>query len=162
MSASRREIVFSPAPPVRSNLSGVRALLTWFRRKTTAFLVAALLIYGTRELLQWQAEHRWQLYAAEARKRGVKLTVAELAPPPIPDVENFAMLPMFQKAMGSSGRVATDPFALPQDRKLQVPHWAHPPRAEKLNWNGAADQPPNVRSAVRRDAGIRPLRSCPR
>lgn len=47
----------------------------------------------------WRAEREWQQYCAEARARGVKLTLAEFLPKePIPDEDNFAAIPIFKEA----------------------------------------------------------------
>jgi hypothetical protein len=40
----------------------------------------------------------WRRYEAEAEQRGVKLTLADYIPPPIPDAENFASIPIFDAA----------------------------------------------------------------
>src|SRR4051794_21495171 len=38
----------------------------------------------------------WNRYQAEARARGVKLTLTEYVQPPVPDERNFAAIPLFQ------------------------------------------------------------------
>ena len=42
----------------------------------------------------------WENYKAAARARGEKLTLAELAPPPVPDDQNFAMTPLLKPLYG--------------------------------------------------------------
>jgi len=39
----------------------------------------------------------WEKYQSEAKTRGVKFTLAELAPPPVPDDQNFAMTPLLKQ-----------------------------------------------------------------
>lgn len=52
----------------------------------------------------WRAEREWRQYCAEARARGVKLTLAEFLPKePIPDEDNFAAIPIFVEAIKSQG-----------------------------------------------------------
>lgn len=45
-----------------------------------------------------RGQSAWKRYQDEARARGVKLTLAEYAPPPVPDERNFAAVPIFQDA----------------------------------------------------------------
>jgi len=79
--------------------SGVPSFLKSLLRKRwlrwTLFAAGGLAAtYFGRE---WWAERQWQQYAAEARARGVKLTVAELFDrPPVPAEENFAELPIWR------------------------------------------------------------------
>lgn len=81
----------------------MRRVPAWLRSHplTTMCLVLVGLAVGFHLFANWRAEVRWQRYCAEARARGVKLTLAEFAPPEIPDAENFAALPMFRAAGGS-------------------------------------------------------------
>ena len=78
----------------------MRRVFAWFRSHplTTIFLVLIGFAVGTHLFANWRAEVRWQNYCAAARARGVKLTLAEFAPPEIPDAENFAMIPLFSGA----------------------------------------------------------------
>ena len=87
----------------------MRRVFAWFRSHplTTIFLVLIGFAVGAHLFANWRAEVRWQRYCAAARARGVKLTLAEFAPPEIPDAENFAALPMF-RAAGSSLRSSMD------------------------------------------------------
>ena len=45
-----------------------------------------------------RGESAWKRYQDEARARGVKLTLLEYVPPPVPDERNFAAIPLFQDA----------------------------------------------------------------
>ena len=76
----------------------MRRVFAWFRSHplTTIFLVLIGFAVGTHLFANWRAEVRWQRYCAAARARGVKLTLAEFAPPEIPDAENFAKIPMLR------------------------------------------------------------------
>lgn len=64
---------------------------------TAAIIVVA--VFGIVHFcLEWRAEKQWRRYTADARARGVKLMFTEFALPPVPDEQNFAALPMMQKA----------------------------------------------------------------
>ena len=82
-------------------------VFAWFRSHplTTIFLVLIGFTVGTHLFANWRAEVRWQRYCAAARARGVKLTLAEFAPPQIPDAENFAMIPLFSSARSQALRL---------------------------------------------------------
>ena len=91
-------------------------LLAWFRahRIVTWSLRGVLALWGVHLWLNWAAEREWRDYCEAARRRGVKLTLAEFAPPEIPDAENFAALPMFQAAFAASAGSIPNPFELPK------------------------------------------------
>ena len=102
----------------------MRRVFAWFRSHplTTICLVLIGCAVGTHLLANWRAEVRWQRYCAAARARGVKLTLAEFAPPEIPDAENFGALPMFSAAMAQSPKRA---FRFPQAKNFLQPRAAH-------------------------------------
>ena len=91
----------------------MRRVFAWFRSHplTTICLVLIGCAVGTHLLANWRAEVRWQRYCAAARARGVKLTLAEFAPPEIPDAENFAKIPMLRAAFTQG---APAPFKMPR------------------------------------------------
>jgi len=80
--------------------------------------------------LNWQAEQRWQRYAAEARARGVQLTLPEFARPEIPDEVNFAALPLLRTAFSSGGRSS---FAWPVTSRTR-PSFGDVLRGERIDW----------------------------
>jgi hypothetical protein len=80
-------------------------------------------------MANWIAEHRWQRYAADARARGVKLYLEDFAPPPIPDAENFACLPMIRAAFVSGKR----PFELPM-RNAALPKMGERLKGQNIDW----------------------------
>lgn len=61
---------------------------------------------------RWRGEREWEKYRAEAKARGIKLTLAEMIPPPIPDEQNFAAIPVFQDLFDTNSTSA-EPFRLP-------------------------------------------------
>src|SRR5213593_1910739 len=66
----------------------------------SAFVAAVLLtlIVGFYIVERWRGNAAWESYQAEARARGVKLTLPEYVPPPVPGDRNFAAIPLFQDA----------------------------------------------------------------
>ncbi len=110
----------------------MRKVAAWLRSHplTAIFLVLIAFAVATHLFANWRAEVRWQNYCAAARARGVKLTLAEFAPPEIPDAENFAALPMF-KAIFLPG--AKDPMALPGTPKGKT-NFGPPRKGEPFDW----------------------------
>ena len=52
--------------------------------------------------------HRaWESYAAEARQRGIKMSLQEFLPPAVPDAENFAAVPLFANLFSEDEAVRT-------------------------------------------------------
>ena len=110
----------------------MRRVSAWFRSHplTTIFLVLIGFAVGTHLLANWRAEVRWQRYCAAARARGVKLTLAEFAPPEIPDAENFAKIPML-RAIFTGG--VQRPMELPVVGKSQ-PVFPNVVKGEHIDW----------------------------
>ena len=110
----------------------MRKVAAWFRAHplTTMGLAIIAFAVATHLFANWRAEVRWQNYCTAARARGVKLTLAEFAPPEIPDAENFAALPMF-KAIFLPG--AKDPLSLP-DAPKGKPNFGAPQKGEPFDW----------------------------
>ena len=108
-------------------------LFAWFRSHplTTIFLAVVGFALGMHFFANWRAEVRWQRYCAEARARGVKLTLAEFAPPEIPDAENFAALPMF-RAIFSGG--VQRPMELPVAPGGKPPAFGDAVKGERIDW----------------------------
>lgn len=92
----------------------------WLRSHRLTAIVLALTSFAVAVHIfaNWRSEARWQRYCAEARARGVKLTLAEFTSPEIPDAENFAALPMFRASMAGSGKRA---FRFPQSKDFLQP-----------------------------------------
>lgn len=66
-----------------------------------------------------RGQSAWKRYQDEARARGVKLTLAEFVPPPIPDERNFAAIPIFQDAFLRPQ--PANPFRLPEATGVKPP-----------------------------------------
>lgn len=61
---------------------------------TLVCLVTLVALYMAEE--NYRTDRAWEAYKTEAKTRGVKFKVAELAPPPVPDDQNFAMTPLLK------------------------------------------------------------------
>ena len=109
----------------------MRKASAWFRSHplTTICLAIVGCAVGAHLFANWRAEVRWQRYCAAARARGVKLTLAEFAPPEIPDAENFAALPMFRTAFTRGANAA---FKLPRPNGGSPPYHNYP-KGERLD-----------------------------
>jgi hypothetical protein len=110
----------------------MRRVVAWLcsHPLTTGFLVLIGCAVGTHLFANWRAEVRWQHYCTEARARGVKLTLAEFAPPEIPDAENFAALPMF-RAIFNGG--VQRPMELPTTNGTR-PEFGNALKGERMDW----------------------------
>jgi len=112
-----------PRPLSPATASRGRILLTRF-----AFGGAALLtlIVGFYLVVSSGGNAAWKTYREEAHARGVKLTLADCVPPPVPDERNFAAVPLFQDAFQTPP--PPDPVALPEKGSLKVPALDTPSR----------------------------------
>ena len=110
----------------------MRKITAWLRAHslTAIFLAVIASAVALHLFANWRAEVRWQNYCTAARARGVKLTLAEFAPPEIPDAENFAALPMF-KTIRDGG--VQRPMELPSSNGRQ-PDFGNPLKAEPFDW----------------------------
>ena len=115
----------------------MRRVAAWFRSHplTTGFLVLAGCAVGAHLFANWRAEVRWQRYCTEARARGVKLTLAEFAPPEIPDAENFAKIPMLRAAFTQGAQA---PFKMPRPRGSGPPAYNHT-KGERIDFQAWAN-----------------------
>lgn len=114
----------------------MRRIAAWFRSHplTTSFLVVVGCAVGAHLFANWRAEVRWQSYCTEARARGVKLTLAEFAPPEIPDSENFAKIPMLRTAFTQG---APTPFKMPRPRGMGPPAYNYT-KGERIDFQAWA------------------------
>jgi hypothetical protein len=104
----------------------VRWLCCWrnFRRilfGVACFLTLILLAYAVEN---WRGKRAWEAHKRQWEAKGEKFTLVELAPPPVPDEQNFAMCPLLKPAMDYSrvnGRVVwNDTNGLARLEKLRA------------------------------------------
>ena len=64
-----------------------------------AFPLATILTFAAVVFVAVNARGRngWETYATAARERGVKMSLQDFLPPPVPDAENFAAVPLFER-----------------------------------------------------------------
>jgi len=107
----------------------MRKLLLWFRSHPSLSLLGLVIALsaGLHFFFQWRTERRWERYCTEARARGVKLDLVEWTPPPIPDDQNFAMIPVLKEAFAEGGK---HPLELPGE-KLS---FGSAVKGERMNW----------------------------
>ena len=63
----------------------------------------------------------WERYSDDARARGVKMSLKEILPKPVPDAENFATVPLFANLFSENEAVrkkAGDALVLPRSEKV--------------------------------------------
>lgn len=81
----------------------VHRFLNWMLRRRF-FLFAALItlfaLFYTVE--NWRGKHAWQKFERELKSKGEKVDVAGLAPPSVPDDQNFAMAPIWVEEISAT------------------------------------------------------------
>jgi hypothetical protein len=100
---------------------------TRLRDSRVVVLIAdSVLIAGIGAYLyvQIHGNQLWEEYRASAVQRGVKLNFVDFIPPPAPDAENYAAIPLFQKAVASGNR-DEKAFSFPAipNRQAKIPAW---------------------------------------
>jgi len=83
----------------------VRWLCCWrnFRRfllGVACFITLIALAYVEEN---WRGKHAWEAHKRQWEAKGEKFSLTQLAPPPVPDDQNFAMTPLLEAAMECSG-----------------------------------------------------------
>jgi hypothetical protein len=68
----------------------------------TLFVITVGIIPGFYLEEKIRGKLAWHAYERDAQKRGVKLAFSDYLPPPIPDSENFASIPIFDAAFQAS------------------------------------------------------------
>ena len=79
----------------------IRWLCCWrnFRRFLFGFACFITLIVLAYAVENWRGKRAWENHKREWIAKGEKFTVAELAPAPVPDEQNFALTPLLKPTM---------------------------------------------------------------
>ncbi|PYI82254.1 MAG: hypothetical protein DME26_18335, partial [Verrucomicrobia bacterium] len=90
----QREIL----PARFSSLDTIRRLLRW---RTLRRLLIGLAGFATLVALfyteeNWRGKRAWERHRREWEARGEKFTMTSMAPPPVPDEQNFALTPLLK------------------------------------------------------------------
>ena len=90
--------LFGKATTARSSRAA-RPFLAFLTKPATIFglFIATIVTGGAALFVGANSAGRtaWERYSEEARARGVKMSLQELLPAPVPDEENFATIPLF-------------------------------------------------------------------
>ena len=90
----------------------------FWQRGAFALACLATLIVAAYAMENYRGEKAWAHYRAEAEARGAKLDFKDFIPPPIPDKENFAAIPIYRELLSSDPAVRDrikKAVALPQE-----------------------------------------------
>ena len=116
-SSPRRRIGKTDESPARAK---AHPLLTFLLKPASMFFIFVALVMTCGAALFVGAnsagKSAWDRYSDEARARGVKMSLKELLPTPVPDAENFAAVPLFANLFSEDEAVrkkAADMLALP-------------------------------------------------
>jgi hypothetical protein len=133
--------------------------------RSRAFWICALLISLPAIwyfwVSEWLAEREWQAYVREARAHGVRWTLAELRPAPVPAEEDAALLPIFRTAKQG----APPPFQVPALSKARKRPERGPAR---IDWQetrkslpdySLADDPKEPNDLLAIDKAVHPLQA---
>jgi hypothetical protein len=101
-------------PPIKS-----ARIRRWLARAAFAVAVLLTLVAGFYAVEKLRGNAAWKAYQADALARGVKLTLADYIPAPVPDERNFAAIPVFQDAFKEPP--PPDPFNLAQKSGGNLP-----------------------------------------
>lgn len=71
---------------------------------TALFVLSTIVLFYNLEL--WRGKRAWASVVREAERRGEKFSVEAIAPPPVPDEQNFATAPLFAPLLVVSNGVA--------------------------------------------------------
>ena len=71
----------------------------FWQRSAFALACLATLIAAAYAIENYRGEKAWAHYRAEAEARGEKLDFKDFIPPPIPDEENFAAIPIYRELL---------------------------------------------------------------
>lgn len=93
----------------------------WRHWYVKAFVISVTVLFAFYTIERQIGEHAWRNYQRAAKARGAKLLLTDYQRPPIPDEENYAATPLFQKIL-----TAADPIA-DTEKVLGLPRF--PPRA---------------------------------
>ena len=78
----------SPRPP--------RRWLRWLKRLGWCALWVVTLVALVVAFENWRGRRAWERFVAESKAAGEDVSPTAVIPPPVPDAENFAMIPLFQ------------------------------------------------------------------
>jgi hypothetical protein len=100
-----------------------------------AAICLTMLTIGFYTVEKVRGRAAWLGYEKEAKARGVKLDFAAFNPPPVPDAENFASIPIFDAAFraADAGQSAPDPLKLPSSPSGQMPGFSDPARQQTVD-----------------------------
>ena len=111
-----------------------------FSRKTAirlALTVACLivLIFALRAYENRRGAQAWAAYRTDAEQRGVRLWLSDFVPPPVPDSENFAAIPIIQEifAAAEERREFHSVLALPPRTQGGWPPLAEPLKSRRID-----------------------------
>ena len=76
---------------------------TFLRRLIATVLVLFLGILLFHGVEDWRGQRAWKAYLQEQEAHGAVFNLARMAPPPVPDAENFAAVPLIADAVAGKG-----------------------------------------------------------
>ncbi len=110
-----------------------------FTRKAALRLALALILFIALIVAfyaekNWRGQRAWAAYRTDAERRGVKLDLKDFLPPPVPDAENFAAIPIFEEIFRASEANEPPPKRLefPESKATQ-PTMGEPSKAERID-----------------------------
>jgi hypothetical protein len=104
----------------------LRWLCCWRNLRRFLFVVACLITFVAVAYAEenWRGKYAWQRYRREWEARGEKFTIAALVPPPVPDEQNFALMPLLKPVLdytqGPAGLVWHDTNGIARLEKISA------------------------------------------
>ena len=139
---SMSELMNEPSQPVNRSFP-FAGFFSWRIVRRFAFAIACFitLIAIVWNVENWRGKRAWEKHKRQWLAKGEKFTVAEMAPPAVPDDQNFAMSPFIRPLMNPSrapegGVFWQDTNALERLKKFQVAN-STPERTNRLTIGNA-------------------------
>lgn len=107
----------------------LRGLAGW----PLVFLILVGLIPVSYLVERHRSRAAWETYAINAAARGTKLKFADYLPPPVPDAENFARIPIFEGIFAAHSSTAPYFFDLRNKSDQKMPPFASSARQERID-----------------------------
>lgn len=116
----------TPTDPAKTDARKRSRFRAGLARTAFGLAVGATLVGGWYAIERTRGRASWERYEAQARAAGVKLDMADYLPPEVPDAENFASMPIFQKAFRAvaEGREVPRPFEWLEGGRFKRPAMA--------------------------------------
>jgi hypothetical protein len=134
----------------------VRWIFCWRNFKRFLFGLACLItliaLFYVEE--DWRGKHDWEKFKREWEAKGEHFDYASIIPPPVPDEQNFALVPViassYEMFFDKSGHEVYPRNTNVVDRLSMITwrdnHWAHIPKSDSANYDWQASKKTDLKA----------------